>query len=75
MGASKKLKQVIRDKDLLIKEFAQMYNPDSSSENKEQILGNMLSRDNMTYSTVENMLELLGCEIVFRDKKTGKIYD
>lgn len=74
MGASKQLRQIIKDKGIKFKEFAKEYNPESKSEYKTQLVSNMLTRDNMTFATVEDMADILGCDVVFRDRETGKIY-
>lgn len=74
MGVTKQLRAVMKEKGIKLKDFAQMYNPDSEAKTKTQVVSNMLTRDNMTFATVEQMADLLGCEVVLRDKKTGKIY-
>lgn len=74
MGASNSIKAILKDKKITMVEFADMYNPESKAENKVQTIRNMFHRDNMNFSTVEHMIELLDCEILFRDKKSGKIY-
>ena len=74
MGAGKRIRLIIKNKGMKFKDFASMYNPDSKAENKTQVVSNMITRDNMTFATVEEMMELLNCEILFRDKDTGEIY-
>ena len=74
MGASKQLRQIMKGKGIKLKDFAREYNPESKSEHKTQLVSNMLTRDNMTFATVEEMADILGCDIVFRDRETGKIY-
>lgn len=37
-------------------------------------LRNILYKDNMTTKTLGQIAEALGCEIVLRDKETGKLY-
>lgn len=83
MGATKQLRMIMLDKDIKRKDFAEAYlsrprimkNGEVQERNgKVDTVYVMLSRDNMTYSTVEQMADILGCEIVFRDKETGKIY-
>lgn len=85
MGAAKQLKMIMLDKGIKTTDFAEMYyeipkqvDRDKTGTRKRskspQTIYNMLSRDNMKFETVENMAEILGCEIVFRDKETGKIY-
>lgn len=69
MGASKKLKHVMIDKDVKRADLAQ------ATGRTVGTLNNILARDNMAYSTVEDLLRVMRCEIVFRDVMTGKIYD
>ena len=68
MGASKRLKIIMLDKDVMKKDVAENIGMD------KQILYNMLYKDNMSFKQVETIIEALGCEIVFRDKETGKEY-
>lgn len=70
MGASKKIKMVLLDKDIKKKDFATMLGYEG-----QNTIYNMLGRDKMTYEAVEKWLDLLGCDIVFRDRETGKIYE
>lgn len=67
-GAAKKLKMVLADKELTGVEFAKMAGMNT------QTFYNMMNRNVMKYKQVEMFADLLGCDIVFRDRKTGKIY-
>lgn len=69
MGASKKIKKVIFDKDVKREDLAM------ATGRAVGTLNNLLAKDHMMYSTVEEILYAMRCEIVFRDKETGKIYD
>ena len=83
MGASKKIKMILLDKGMNIGTLAEEYSSqprilkDGTSVERsgsKQTLYNMMSRDAMTFATVEQLAEILGCEVVFRDKESGKIY-
>ena len=69
MGASKKIKKILFDKEMTQIDLAQRAKKDV------QTLRNQLYRDNFTYASVEHLCNALNCEIVFRDKETGRIYD
>ena len=68
MGAKTKLKQAMADKEVTQVTLAEMTN------RNVQTLRNMIYRDNMTYATVEELANILGCDVVLRDRKTGKLY-
>ena len=69
MGATKKIKKILVDKEIKRADLAQ------ATGRTVGTLKNILARDNMSYSTVEDLLRVMRCEIVFRDVITGKIYD
>ena len=69
MGASKKIRRVLFEKELTQVELAKLAGKDV------QALRNQLYRDNFTYASVEHLCDALGVEIVFRDKESGKLYD
>lgn len=69
MGASKKLKKIMIDKQYKHADVAQ------ASGRTAATLSNLLYKDRMTYATVEDLCRAMGCEVVFRDVMTGKIYD
>lgn len=69
MGASKKIKKVLIDKGLTQVDLASM------ADKGVQTLRSQLYRDNLTYASVEHLCNVLDCDIVFRDRTTGKIYD
>ncbi len=69
MGAAKKLKKLMVEKGVKQADVAQ------ATGRTQGTLSNLLSRDNMSYATVEDICRVLRCEIVFRDVVTGKIYD
>lgn len=68
MGAKKKLKMVMIDKGINQIDLAEM------TGRKIGTLRNMLFRDNMAYTTVEELADALGCDVILRDRKTGKLY-
>lgn len=69
MGVSKKIKMALIDKDIQQKELAERL----GYKGKNTIY-NMLKRDNMTYATVEQWADAIGCDVVLQDRLTKKIY-
>lgn len=69
MGISKKLKMVMLDKGIRQKEMADVLGYTNINS-----LYNALNRDAMTFENAEKWAEALDCEIVLRDKASGKIY-
>ena len=69
MGASKKIKKILIDRDMTQAQLADAIGKDV------QQTKNALYRDTFTYSTLEKWLEAIDCEIVFRDKTTGRLYE
>lgn len=70
MGASKKIKIALYDKGIKQMDFAKFLGYKSINS-----FYNMLNRDNMTYAVVEKWADALGCDVVLRDRESGKIYD
>lgn len=68
MGARKKLKMAMLDKGVKQAELAE------KTGKKLQTIRNTFSNDSMTYATVEQFADILGCDVVLRDRKTGKLY-
>lgn len=68
MGASKKLKKAMIDKKVTQVTLAEM------TGKNLQALRNMFYRDNMTYATIEQLADALGCDVVLQDRETGEIY-
>ena len=68
MGASKRIRHIIRDKEVRQADLAE------AMDMPLQSFYNLLQRDTMSFERAEMLAEMLGCEIVFRDKETGKIY-
>lgn len=69
MGAKKKIKLLLAAKGMTQSTLAR------KAGRSEQTLRNLLSRDSMRYETVEQLLDAMDCDIVFRDRNTGKIYE
>lgn len=70
MGAAKRIKQILIDKDMTQKEFADMVYTDKAFPYSH--LRNMLAKDTLRFSTVEEWLDALDYDIVFIDRKTKK---
>ena len=74
MKPSERLRLVMKDKKITSKELAErsgrapitVYGMFSRDKNTK--------KDGMTYRVVEELVEAMGCEIVIRDKETGKEY-
>lgn len=66
MGASKKIKQVMIEKNIKVGELAERIGM------KPQPLSNKLFRDTMSYTDVEKMADALGCDVKIVDRETGK---
>ena len=74
MRASKRIRMIMIDKGVKINELAVM------TDKSPRTLYNTFYNDEksknsgMTFSVASQLAEALGCEIVFRDKETGKTY-
>ena len=66
MGASKKIKQVMIEKNIKVGELAERIGM------KPQPLSNKLFRDTMSYTDVEKMADALGCDVKIVDRETGE---
>ena len=69
MGASKKIKKILIDRDMTQAQFA-----DAIGKDRQQTK-NALCRDTFNYNMLEQWLDAIDCEIVFRDKTSGRLYD
>ena len=69
MGAAKKIRMILLDKDLTARDLSVM------AGKSKQTVYNLLSRDSMSFATVEELLDAIDCEVVFRDRRTKKLYD
>lgn len=68
MGASKHIKRILFEKDITGGKFAEIIGKPTQSTY------NQLSRDSWKFSEVEKIADLLGCDIVFKDRENGKEY-
>lgn len=68
MGAKYLLKTAMLYKEVKVSELA------DSMGVSAHMLSVKLNRDSMTFSSAEKMADALGCDIVLRDRITGKIY-
>lgn len=68
MGASKKIKQVMIEKDINVKNLSEVLDIVSSP----QALSNKLYKDNFSFSDVEKIADALGCDVKIVDRETGK---
>ncbi|KSV59078.1 helix-turn-helix domain-containing protein [Acetivibrio ethanolgignens] len=66
MGASKKIKQVMIEKNIKVGELAEKIGM------KPQPLSTKLYRDTMSYTDVEKIADALGCDVKIVDRSTGK---
>lgn len=68
MGATKHIKMAMTDKDIKPRQLADRLGM------IPQTLYNKLSRDSMTFTDAEAIADMLDCDIVLIDRKTGKRY-
>lgn len=68
MGAKKHIKALISDKGISATQYANIIGM------SYQAAANKLSRDNMSFKDAEKIADLLGCDIVFIDRESGKKY-
>lgn len=68
MGAAEHIKAVARDKKILLGWVGERMDMTPGSFYKK------LDRNTMTFTDAEKIAEILGCEIIFKDKETGKEY-
>lgn len=69
MGASKKIKKILIDRGMTQYDLAEAIGKDP------QQVRNTLYRDGFNYATLEGWLDAIDCDIIFRDNKTGKLYE
>lgn len=68
MGATKHIKRILFEKDLKTADLANQIGKPL------QTLYNQMTRDTWKYSEVEKIADQLGCDIVFLDRDTKKMY-
>lgn len=69
MSATKQIKKVMIDKNIKSGTLAELF-----GQKETQTFYNRLSRDTWKYSDVEKIADLLGCDLLFVDRETGKTY-
>lgn len=68
MGASKRIKEIMREKRIKQIDIAKEVGKD------KQYIYNALYKDNLSFERAEQILDILGCDIVFKDRETGEEY-
>lgn len=68
MGASKRIKQIMIEKDINVKELAEKLEFVSSA----QALSNKLYKDNFSVAELEKITDVLGYDVKIIDRDTGK---
>lgn len=68
MGMAATIKQILKDQKVSQIELANRVGC------SKQTVYNVMHQDSMSLQTLEKYVEALGCEILIRDKDTGKFY-
>lgn len=68
MGSSSKIKRILKDRGMKHSDVAK-----AVGKSTQQVT-DFLYRDNQLYKTVEKWLDAIDVDIVFIDRKTGKVY-
>lgn len=68
MGASKSLRMALLDKGISVVQLAEM------TGKAKQTVYNALAADNFRYDNLSIYADALDCDVVLRDRKTGKTY-
>ena len=68
MKIASKIKQILIDKNMTQKDMADMHG------DLYQTWANKMNRNTMKFSEVEKIMDELGCDIIFVDRKTKKVY-
>ena len=74
MRASRKIKMVMAAKGVNIKTLAEMTGTGAPSLYQTFYNDEKSKRKGMTYEKVAELADALGCDIVFKDRETGKEY-
>lgn len=69
MGASSKIKKVLKSKNMTQFDFSDIIDTDP------QQVRNALYRDAFTYAKLESWMDAIGVDIVLKDRGTGEIYE
>ncbi len=70
MGASKRIKQIMIEKNINVKELSDKLDFVSSP----QALSNKLYKDNFSFDDVEKIADALGCDVSLVMRDSGKIF-
>ena len=63
-----KLKQICIDREMTLKKLSEIHG------DKYGAFKNKLGRNTMKFAEVEKLMDELGCDVVFVDRKTKKVY-
>lgn len=66
MGASKQIRAAMIHRDMKPGELAERIGM------KRQAFYNKMNRDNMKYSEVQRIADFLGCDVILKDRESGK---
>ncbi len=69
MSAIKALKKAMKQKHIQQQELA------DKTDRKLQTVRNTFHRGNMTCAVIEQYADIVGCDVVLRDRETGEIFD
>lgn len=74
MRASKTIKKIMIDRGVNIKQLAEMSGKSQSTMYNTFYNDEKSQRNGMSFENVVELANALGCEVIFRDKETGKEY-
>ena len=72
--ASSKLKAIMKDKKVTTKRLAEMLGLGTSTLYNTFSNDGMEDRSGMTFENAVRLADALGCDIIFKDRETGKEY-
>lgn len=70
MSASKRIKQVMIEKDINVKNLSEKLDFVGSP----QALSNKLYKDNFKFSEIEKIADALGCDVKLVDRESGRAF-
>lgn len=68
-GAAIHVTVAAKAKNISLKALGELH-----GDSSKNVFYNKLNRDTMKFKEVEKIADLLDCDVVFRDRKTGAIY-
>ncbi len=74
MRASRKLKMIMADKGMKINQLSEMVGKSPQTLYNTFYNDEKTKRSGMTFEKVAELADALGCDIVFKDRETGKEY-